>query len=121
MAFQDHFIAILRKLLDATQSGKLVWSETADEETYRVTFRDGMVNVTRIPGAVDRPLRTKYTANLLNEQNTVVAEFDPQNDIDGALLSNLFQAARESALKPDKVLAGIEAELDSRLRRNGNR
>jgi hypothetical protein len=120
MSLRSRFEALLRQLLIATREKKLSWEETADENTFRLIFDGGMVNVTQRSAVVGVPLRTKYIATLLNEHNNLVEEFDPENEVEGALLSDVFHAARKSSVHPEEVFSSIERELQHRLQA-GNR
>ena len=106
---------MLRKLLQVTKTKRIVWSDTADEDTFRLTFDTGMVHIGEVPNPVS-PSKL-LTATLFNQNNTptvTVQAGADRVDEDGKLLSELYTLARESALRPDDVLASVEAELDQR-------
>jgi len=117
MTAREKFINLLRKLLQATKAKRIVWSSTADEDTFRLTFDTGMVHIgaTPVPNSNVKELR----ATLFNQDYAeieTVAVFAGDNSEQGALLLELHALARESALRPDDVLESVEAELDQRMK-----
>jgi hypothetical protein len=116
MTAREKFINLLRKLLQATKMKRIVWSDTADENTFRLSFKNGMIHIGEVPNPVF-PSKL-LTATLFNQNNTPIEtiQFGP----DGAseevnLLRELYALARDSALRPDDVLESVEAELDQRM------
>ena len=47
MADQTAFQKLATQLLKATQQGKVQWSETADEEMFRATFKEAAIRVVK--------------------------------------------------------------------------
>jgi len=116
MTAREKFINLLRKLLQATKMKRIVWGDTADENTFRLSFNDGMIQI----GEAPNPVSPKgLTATLFNQNNIPVEKIqfgDDSPSKEGKLLRELCALARESALRPDDVLESVEAELDQRMR-----
>jgi hypothetical protein len=119
MTAQEKFINLLRKLLQATKAKRVTWNDTADEDTFRLTFNTGMVHIGAMP--VLNSSAKELKATLFNQNNTEVATVEAfaQNTTSdkAALLSELYSLARDSALRPDDVLASVEAEVDQLMKR----
>jgi hypothetical protein len=116
MTAREKFINLLRKLLQATKMKRIVWSDTADENTFRLSFKNGMIHIGEVPNPVF-PSKL-LTATLFNQNNTPIEtiQFDADGPSEeGNLLRELYALARESALRPDDVLESVEAELDQRM------
>ena len=120
MTAREKFINLLRKLLQATKTKRIVWSDTADENTFRLSFKNGMIHIGEVPNPVF-PAKL-LTATLFNQNNTPIETIQLGDDAASAateagdLLPELYALARESALRPDDVLESVEAELDQRMR-----
>jgi len=117
MTAQEKFVNLLRKLLLATRAKRITWSDTADEDTFRTTFKTGMVHI----GAAPDPKSgdTELKATLFNQNNTevaTVAYYAGDASEKANLLRELFELAQYSALRPDDVLASVETELDQRMK-----
>jgi len=118
MTAREKFSNLLRKLLQATKMKRIVWSDTADENTFRLSFDNGMIHI----GEAPNPVSTSklLTATLFNQNNTQVETIKVGDDVpseEGNVLRELYAQARESALRPEDVLESVEAELDQRLRK----
>jgi hypothetical protein len=92
---------------------RVKWTDTAEEDAFRVTFQGGMVYIALLEGR-DMMSGSQYKAMLLDENNHVIQ--DTQADtIDrsphGLLLQEIFQLARESALQPERVFDSVESQL----------
>ncbi len=117
MTAREKFINLLRKLLQATKTKRIVWSDTADENTFRLSFNDGMIQIGEGPNPVF-PSKL-LIATLFNQNNIPIETIKFGDDIaseEANLLRELYALARESALRPDDVLESVEAELDQRMR-----
>ena len=96
---------------------RIVWGDTADEYTFRLSFNDGMIQIGEVPNPVS-PSKL-LTATLFNQNNIPVEMIkfgDDSPSEEGKLLRELCALARESALRPNDVLESVEAELDQRMR-----
>jgi hypothetical protein len=111
-----HFIG---NLIRGTESGGLVWQETADEETFRLLLDAGNIHVRRIrprsKGTVPVPPPV-YEVIFFNQNNTPVDTWQPTDEQDLRQLFELYEKAYTSALNPTGVLKRLEQEV---LRRSG--
>lgn len=107
---------VLRELLVTatakTREGRLRW-KAFDSESFRVAIGSGYLHIHRLAAYHEndegetRPA-TMYSARVSDEQGRTVAEADATQGFGGgddfAILAGLFEAARKSALKTDKVV-----------------
>jgi hypothetical protein len=112
MAALEKFVATLTRLLEATRAKQLAWKETSEEQVFRATFKHATVEVGRFEDDDAHYLQ----ARLYNKNNTVVEEIMGSvnkgvTKEPSPLLRDLFDAARESALRPEDLLKSIEDEL----------
>ena len=96
---------LIKRLIDSTKGGKLSWEETADENTFRLTLDVGILHIQRVrqQPAVGNSAQGDYRLSLLNENNIIVGEFEGGEAGDNRLLSELYEAARLSALRPPET------------------
>lgn len=104
---------LIKRLLASTKTGKLSWEETADENSFRLMLDAGILHVQRVRQQM--PLGTScqgdYRLCLFNENNVLVGEFEGGAAEDFQLLSELFNAARFSALRPNDFLRQVQEEV----------
>lgn len=98
-----------------TKQGRLRW-KAFDSESFRAPIGSGYLHVNRLLAQIeeedgDRHPATTFFAQVSDEQGRVVAEATATQGFGGggdyAVLSELFEAARKSALMSDKVLEGM--------------
>jgi hypothetical protein len=116
----DKLEELLRVAKSRTVDGELRWRAFSDE-AFRVPIGGGYLHVNR--GMIrlededgeSHPART-YSAQVTDEQGRVVAETDATVGYDGpvALLSELFEAARKSALQSEGVIEKMLGALRGR-------
>jgi hypothetical protein len=112
----DRVRGFLLRLLSSTQARKLAWEETADENTFRLTLDAGMVHIEKLKNS-NRILPSgleHYRLSLLNVNGTTVEAFEGEEGQDFINLKQLYELARESALKPDDFLSNLEKEIGQR-------
>lgn len=95
-----------------TRDGRLRW-KAFDSESFRVPIGSGYLHVHRLAASHEndagetRPATT-YSARVSDEQGRTVAKADVTQGFGGGddfvILTELFEAARKSALKTDKVV-----------------
>jgi len=125
---------LILQLSSSTQAGKLSWETTADEKTFRLTLDVGIMHIRLVtppkrsragaihitPGGNVAPLPSEapdyHEFVMLNQDNAVVEAFRGQTPRDFTILGDLYEAARQSALKPDEFLRLVEQEV---IRRTG--
>src|SRR6266496_5228977 len=96
---------ILRALNVATDKGKLNWSTTAEDDTFRANLAQGMV---RISKGLPPP---RYILSLLDNDGTLLEEY--QNSGEGELLAleALYKKARRRALNLGGKLHSVYSYL----------
>jgi hypothetical protein len=97
----------------------LIWEETAEENTFRLILDAGIVRVEQVSAPENSRLTCKLS--LLNETGTLVESFVPGlsrglEDDARRQLEELYEMARNSALKPGEFLRQLEQEV---IRRSG--
>jgi hypothetical protein len=110
----DSIRNLIKRLIISTRSGKLSWEETADEDLFRLTLDAGIIHIVRIKKKTMRG--DDFKLFFLNQNNTPVQQFEGEEANDQDQLRQLFEAARDSALKPSEVLQRLEQEV---IRRSG--
>lgn|SRR5262249_49881498 len=109
----DRIRTLIRRLIAATRHGKLRWEDTAEENLFRLSLSSGMIQIhRRLRQLTDTLFEFEFT--LVNEHDTVVDEFHGATADDDILLRELWEQARNSALKPDEFLGRIEQEIKQR-------
>ncbi len=110
--------SLAHKLLTFTRNGQLRWEETADEKTFRLVVDSGMIQIQERPQeGVFTPSQlaqhpVEYVLTVLNENNITAGTFTGAHTEGGQrLLHELYDAARESALRPDQLLDRIDSEI----------
>jgi hypothetical protein len=111
MPGNETFLALLDTLLQRTRNGKLTWSDTADENVFRLVMENGMIRVERDPSVSEDLDEAPDTLLVLNRENKVVDRFVPKNRETSEKLSRLWEMARRSARNADQVLANLLQEI----------
>jgi len=118
---------LARKLLTFTRNDRLKWDETADEQTFCLVVDSGMIQIQERPQeglfTPSQPAQhpVEYVLTVLNENNITAGTFTGAHTEGGQrLLHELYDAARESALRPDRVIDRIDSEI-TRLAETGHR
>ncbi len=115
--------SVLRDLIQTatakTQQGRLRW-KAFDSESFRAAIGSGYLHVQRLLARIEdddgdsRPATT-FSAQVSDEQGRVVAEAEAQQGFGGSedctILAALFEAARKSTFKSDKVIEDMLAAL----------
>ena len=106
----DKLTTLATSLLARTKSGYVPWSETAHEAHFILSFTDSSVSIARRPW--EHPSDWIY---VLSVHNNLGTEIDSLRGNPGEAahetLENLYEEARRSALKPDKVVDNILLRL----------
>ena len=107
----EKFSMLLNKLLSKTREKEIRWHETADELAFRVALGDGLV---RIEYGVDFEGDEYYAAYLQDRKGRTLDQIGPayQKGLTQELLSELFDAARPSALGVDDVLERMIEDVE---------
>lgn len=108
----EKFRRLLADLLAATRSRRVRWQDTADEDTFRIDFAGGAVRVSRyLADSLRRPDEYAYLTALLNQNNAVAVELNSETEKGNFDFGEFFEAAKDSALRPDDLLDEIQQEL----------
>jgi hypothetical protein len=105
-------LLLVEKLVEATRAGKIAWTETFEDDTFRCLLDHGLVRISPATRVTGEPA---YRLVILNRQNTEVENLLPSSDPEAALYRELFELARQSALRPDRVLKGLLDEVRGKL------
>ena len=107
----EKFSILLGKLLSKTRKKEILWHETANVSAFRIAFGDGLV---RIEYGVDFEGNVYYAAYLQDRKGRTLDQIGPayQKDPTQELLSELFDAARPSALRVDDILERMMEDVE---------
>lgn len=108
----EKFSTLLEKLLLKTREKDIRWHETANESAFRIALGDGLI---RIEYSSDFDNEEYYAAYLQNRKGRTLDQIGPLYNVDSTreLLSELFEAARISALGVDDILESMVADVES--------
>ncbi len=107
----EKFSVLLEKLLSKTREKDIRWHETANESAFRIALGDGLI---RIEHSADFENDEYYAAYLQNRKGRTLDQIGPLYAVDATreLLSELFEAARISALGVDDILESMVADVE---------
>jgi hypothetical protein len=118
MAFEAQIDKLIEKLTELTRADKVIWQDTADENTFLTTVGQSVVTVgrvnsgpsapcfVRILGDTGKTIEEAYAPNLASPNREVAIQ-----DLDR--LRVLHELARRSALKSDKVVSDLLSSLEA--------
>lgn len=98
------FDILIDKLLRKTVDKTIHWHETASESAFRIALEDGLIRI-------ERDKNSYYSAYLQNRKGRTLYQIGPL--VNPGPLSELFEAARESALGVDDILERMVAAVES--------
>jgi hypothetical protein len=102
-----NFLVRLQRL---TESKRVKWTDTPDDNIFRTVMKEGAVLVERLRPAPDV---FAHRIVVLNGNNQPIADFQSHDSQQEATLRSLFNAARDSALKSEDVFRNLIGELES--------
>lgn len=115
---------IIELLKNLTEAGRLGWTDTPDEATFRASLESGSVRITKgrtnlFPTSGTAFITTvspvdSYLLTILDGNGVPIEEFRPKEQKEVDALDNLYTLARRSALNTDNILDNIIQELDAR-------
>ena len=112
----DKFLKLIHELKQATVEEKISWEDTADEGEFRALLKPGLVRIgRRLIYDANGEIATVFAITLLNRVGRVVEEFVAQQPLSLEPSAELFELARRSAVKGDKLLDDFLADLEKRL------
>jgi hypothetical protein len=137
MTAQEQLLTLTNGLLEGTRQGRISWSETAEEDSFRAVLNNGIVRIEKYPdprllagaGAVavttgvpfNLPQTYKtydqevYTLVVLDDRIRELARFIPDTDSDARTLHDLWGLACRGARQADQKLDVILKEIDNRI------
>ena len=106
----EKFSRLLEKLLSKTREKDIRWYETANESAFRIALGDGLIRIEHDSDVADE----YYAAYLQNRKGRTLDQIGPlsQPSSTRSLLSQLFAAARISALGVDDILESMVADVE---------
>jgi len=111
MSFEDKFHSLVAQLSAGTAAGRLQWEDTADEDTYRIALRTGLIQVNRFTPVGSECDETRYALSVFNNVNKLVERYDPEAVTSQTELEGLWQGARRSAMHADQVIDSLLKEV----------
>jgi hypothetical protein len=106
---QEDLARFVEKLLALTESKRVQWQDTPDEDQFRSVLKEGAVIIERISNV---PEHFFYRAILLNSNDQPIAELQSTDAQQQGVLRNLFNSARNSALKVEDVFRKLLVEIN---------
>lgn len=106
---------LLALLKNGTESRRLQWQTTPDENTFRVSLGTGLIRLSRNDSETLTPLPVRFTLSIFDHRGQLIDDYSPEAEDEKDSLSELFGMARRSALNLDKILDNMLEELKSRV------
>lgn len=118
MAFETQIDKLVEKLTALTRADKVVWQETADENSFLTGVGQSVVIVGRVNSDPSAPcfIRILDHAGKTIEEAYVPDLSSPDRDSamhDLARLRILLELARRSAMKSEKVVSDLLSSLEA--------
>lgn len=112
-------VELLQYLHKLTRSGKLRWSETAEEEVFQASFPRYSVQITETPTTMGGTAEgTDFVISIFNDQGKKVEEIkDWDESLKGLepgayyVMQETYIAARQQALGADEAYDHLISEL----------
>ena len=103
----DRLRDLIKPLLQATQTGKIVWQPTAKEGAFRVALGDGLVRIEYRSG--------DYSIYLVSRKGQTIDELNSYTSTNREiykLLDDLYKSARLSAYDADAVIDSMLKDIE---------
>jgi hypothetical protein len=118
MAFESQIDRLVEKLTDLTREEKVVWQETAADNTFLTGVVQSVVIVGRVNSDPSAPcfIRILDASGKTIEEAYVPDFSSPDRDIalqDLARLRTLLELARRNAMKSEKVVSDLLSTLEA--------
>jgi len=115
---KEKYEALIKKLIDATDSGKIEWEKTSSKDEYQTKIGDNAVSIgffdpedlanTSIFVTSGVKPKMHYYLNVMNSEGVQVdSEQRELNDVGYTDLKILYHEARRKYLKVDETLDAI--------------
>ena len=105
-------LAMAKDLKNATQEGRVKWSETADTDTFRIVFDYAVVKISKSYNSEFDD--TFIWLVVTNPKGKTVEEVSLSQGPEYALLDELFSLARRSARNSESILEQIRKDIRPR-------
>jgi hypothetical protein len=119
MVEQTYPHGMVEQLLAASSQRKIDWRRTAEDACFRAVLPSGMVEVGLDPESSVREEGQNQGPipylQVLNSDAQVVGNFHAADEYSRVQLSQLYEAARERALRQNETLQGLEKDLQKLL------
>ncbi len=109
----DKMQRLIALMISRTEDQSAQWSDTADENTFRLASPSANIRITKDEG-FDHENECEYvnrSLEILNERGRLIEEYVPQGKTEEGDFDKLFVLARRSAYKTDKVLDALIDEF----------
>jgi hypothetical protein len=128
MAFEAQIDKLVEKLTELTRADKVIWQETAEENTFLTAVGQSVVTVGRVSSAPSAPCFMRIldaTGKTIEEayaaKSDILTEYRARRSeaaLDVAVrdldrLQNLLELARRSAMKSDKFVSDLLSTLEA--------
>lgn len=105
---------LVQQLISSTEIGRIVWTDTADEDAFRANMQGGMVRVQKCVRLDDEGHEeTAYFLTLLDRNGRELEEYYPEPLVEERELADLWNRARRSARGTVNVLDTLLKETAS--------
>jgi hypothetical protein len=120
MSPNPKFVQLIKSLKTATEQGRIEWSETVDEHTFRALLPNAIVRIAKVFNEKmqleDQDLNEPaYIASLVDDGGEVLESVTSGQERGQhyVLLSELFELARRRARRIDDLLDRLITNVDS--------
>lgn len=111
---RNKFHKLVQQLISSTENGRIVWTDTADEDAFRANMQGGMVRVqkrTRLDEGGHEEIGCSLT--LLDLNGRELEEYYPAPIVEERELTDLWNRARRSSRGTVNVLDRLLKETAS--------
>src|SRR4051812_15998661 len=109
-------VRLLQDLKILTEQGKVAWSETADEDEFRVALKSGFLQISRGTSYTEEGDAARhYLVTVLNREAKLIEDLVATEGDKAELLRSLPDLARRSARRGDNVIDDMLIDVESRM------
>src|SRR5690349_6992721 len=111
---RNKFRKLVQQLISGTGHGKIVWTDTADEDAFRANMQGGMVRVQkRLRFDEEGHEAGNYSFTLVDRKGRELEDYCPEMREPESELANLWNRARRSSRGAVDVLDELLKETAS--------
>src|SRR5690349_21536726 len=114
---RNKFRKLVQQLISSTEHGKIIWTDTADEDAFRANMQGGMVRVQKRVRVYEESQEVaEYSLTLLDRKGRELDDYCPETGPPESDLANLWNLARRSSRETVDVLDNLlkETALEER-------